>query len=252
MIKGTTLAFQGEERVEGKYGNANLLRYTVNACVTGTGEKLPISCIFRWTKTREAEPRWSTQNPEKPCKCFFTKGGSQSEKSMIAWIKEIFLPYCESKNRGPTEWALLIMDPATSHHTPAVKEFCKQNRIQIAMMPASTTYLFQMIDVVVGKKFKDEMCEQWALWMLKNNLTTRAGNWKRPTQMDCLDWVVKAWEEIGSAGIRKKAKELGMCPEPGPEIEGYVDKAFVNQAPDEEEGDVYIAELERDFEAENE
>ena len=40
---GTTPAFIGDQRVEGKYGNGTLLRYTVNAAVAGTGEKLPIS-----------------------------------------------------------------------------------------------------------------------------------------------------------------------------------------------------------------
>ena len=162
--------------MEGKYGNGTLLRYTVNAAVAGTGEKLPISCIFRWTKENKAEPVWSRRHPEKPCKVFFTKGSSQSGDTSILLLKEVFLHYCASKNRGTNEWALLLMGPATGQSTDAVKVFCKANRIQSAMMPASTTYLFQMIDVVVGKKFKDEMCEQWATWMMTNNFTTPSGN----------------------------------------------------------------------------
>ena len=252
MVKGTTLDFVGVEKVEGKFSNSTRLRYTVNACVTGTGDKLPQSCIFRWTQTLKAEPRWSKKNPQKPCKAFFTKGGSQSGTSMIAWLKEIFLPYLASKNRGPQEWALLIMDPATGHRTAAVKKFCKENRIQIAMMPASTTYLFQMMDVVVGKPFKDAMCEQWATWMMKNNLVTPTGNWKKPSRMDCLDWVVRAWAELGISGIVKKSKELGMTPDPGPVVEGYVERKFNDEKPNEPEADVYIAELEKDFEKDEE
>ena len=91
------------------------------------------------------------------------------------------------------------------------------------------------------------MCEQWPTWMMTNNFTTPSGNWKKPTEMDCLNWVVKAWEQVGSAGIRKKAKELGMTSDPGPVVEGYVDHKFNDEPADGKEGDVYILALERDF-----
>ena len=84
---------------------------------------------------------------------------------------------------------------ATSYRTPEVKAFLKANRIALAMMPASTTYRFQMIDVVVGKLFKDKMCDQWATWMLEESQklgTTAAGNYKHPSYVDCLNWVVQA------------------------------------------------------------
>ena len=136
---------------------------------------------------------------------------------------------------------------STSLHARSEK-FCKDNFIQIAMMPASTTYLYQMIDVVVGKPFKDAMCEEWAAWMMKNNLLTPAGNWKKPSRMDCLEWVVRAWEEISSSGNVRKAKELGMTADPGPPIDGYIERKFNDEMPDEQEADVHIAELETDFE----
>ena len=41
-----------------------------------------------------------------------------------------------------------------------------------------------------------------------------------------------------------------MTPEPGPVVEGYVDQKFRDENLDVGEGDVYIAALERDFEAE--
>ena len=91
---------------------------------------------------------------------------------------------------------MLVMDPATGHRTKKVKEFLKANRICLAMMPASTTYKFQMIDVVVGKLFKDGICDEWATWMLnecEKMGTTAAGNYKHPTYPDCLQWVSKVW-----------------------------------------------------------
>ena len=67
-------------------------------------------------------------------------------------------------------------------------------------------------------------------------------------EMNCLSWVVKAWEEVGSSGIVSKAREVGMLPDPGLEVEGYVERSFADATPDVAEADVYIAELERDFE----
>ena len=169
---------------------------------------------------------------------------------MLDWLKEILLPWAVSNGRRADEWICLIMDPATSHRGQKVKDFCKANRIQIVMMPASTTYLFQMIDVVVGKPFKDGMCDLWADWMLNENPKlglTDAGIYQAPSQMDCISWVAQAWKELKTCGVVKKAKELGMTADPGPIVEGYVERNFEDPAPNAQEADVYIAELERDF-----
>ena len=38
-----------------------------------------------------------------------------------------------------------------------------------------------------------------------------------------------------------------MTPDPGPAVEGYVERNFEDPIPNSREADVYIAELERDF-----
>ena len=72
------------------------MRYTVTAAVSGSGDKLPISCIFRWTKKLQKDPKWFKDMVNPPCKCFFTKGSSQSSKSMLDWLKEILVPYLDA------------------------------------------------------------------------------------------------------------------------------------------------------------
>ena len=107
-----------------------------------------------------------------------------------------------------------------------MKAFLKANRICLAMMPASTTYKFQMIDVVIGKVFKYHMCYAWANWMLEECQaagTTFAGNYKHPTYPDCLKWVVQSWAKLDTAGVRKAAKRLGMTADPGPAIPDYAE-----------------------------
>ena len=61
--------------------------------------------------------------------------------------------------------------------------------------------------------------------------TTQAGKYKHPTYPDCLNWVAKSWKDLNTAGVLKKAKDLGMTAEPGPEIEGYEDENFSDQQP---------------------
>jgi hypothetical protein len=40
--------------------------------------------------------------------------------------------------------------------------------------------------------------------------------------------VKTVWEKLDTAGVVKKAEALKMTPEPGPEVEGYVPKSFVD------------------------
>ena len=54
---------------------------------------------------------------------------------------------------------------------------------------------------------------------------------QNPSNVDCLNCVVQAWKDFEKSGIKKKAKELGMTPELGPEIEGYEDDHFQNVKP---------------------
>ena len=133
-----------------------------------------------------------------------------------------------------------------------VLDLLKDLRIAVAMMPASTTWRFQMIDVTVGKPFKDLLCDQWATWMLENcerRGVTAAGNFRHPTPTECNTWVTKAWEELEMSGVLKKAAELGMTPAPGPPVEGYVEKQFVDVQP-EGEDEEYWYDLLHDVESE--
>lgn len=247
MLRGATLDFEGTKSVEARYTNYDKKRYTVNAAVTGSGHKLPISCIFRATKKLGNKPLWARR--QKPaCKCFFTKGGSQTHESFIQWIKAILIPYIEANGggRNSTQWALLIFDPAPGHKGEEIKKLLRENHVWVAMMPASTTYKFQMIDVVVGKPFKDGMCDKWAAWMLENstNGVTAAGNYKHPERIDCVKWVSEVWDDLSMDGVKAKAAELGMTSDLGPEIAGYRrNDDVVDLEPSGEEVEELIAEL---------
>ena len=70
---------------------------------------------------------------------------------MLLWIDDILLPYLEENDGGPDgEPSLLVMDPARPHLTPDVRARLKEIKVDLAIMPASTTYKFQLIDVAIG------------------------------------------------------------------------------------------------------
>ena len=117
-----------------------------------------------------------------------------------------------------------MMDRARPHITNAVRTHLKANRIDVTVMPASTTYKYQLIDVSIGKPFKDGIYEQWATWMLNENDSlgpTGAGNRKHPTRPNGLDWVQKACDGIRTDTITKTVPKVHMHANHGQPIEGY-------------------------------
>ena len=78
-----------------------------------------------------------------------------AEEAMLTWISDVLKPYLVEHGGGPNgSVAILFMDPAKAHLLASVRAALLRINCHVAIMPASTTYLFQMIDVVVGKMFK--------------------------------------------------------------------------------------------------
>ena len=238
MCRGWTMDVAGGKHVDVNFTNSDKLRFTGTAAAAADGTKLDFSCIFRLTKKGNF-PLELREPFEHNIKVYCTEGGSQNEWSMCIWIDEILLPHVHEHGGGLNGlWTLLIMDPAKAHLTETVLVKLRQNRIDVAIMPASTTHLFQLVDVCIGKSFKDAIYEQWAQWMLNCNDDlgfTAAGNRKHPTRKDCLDWVEKAWNEFDEEIIKKSVPKVYMSPEAGPEIEGYQDQDFTHEVPENPE-----------------
>ena len=114
----------------------------------------------------------------------------------------------------------------------------------MATMPSSCTWKFQMIDVV-GAALKNKLYARWAQWMLEKNGAlelTAASNRKHPTLKNVIEWLNDSWNGLSMEGVKKKAEELGMAADPGPEIESYVPKDFDELYNVAEEGRVVEAE----------
>ena len=93
----------------------------------------------------------------------------------------------------------------------------------------STTYRFQLIDVAVGKPFKDELYERWATWMLEENNRlglTSAENRRHPSRKNAFDWIKKSWDLPKPSSILNAVGKCYMNPYPEPVIEGYQEDYF--------------------------
>ena len=227
MCRGWTLSDKGAKSVDVNHTNSDRLRFTGFAAVAANGTKLDFSVIFRTTNTGRIPPALR-QYEHDDVKIFCNKKGWMDEVMMLRWIEEVLKPYLEENGGGSDgRYAFLFLDPAKSHLTERVREKFAELRVDLAVMPASTTYKFQLIDVAIGKAFKDSMYEGWTKWMLEQNDSlglTRAGNRKHPTLVNCVEWADAAWKNISADTIRKAAKKTYMTADPGPEIEGYQDE----------------------------
>ena len=238
MFTGWTLAFQGEKHVEGNFTNSDKLRFTGVCAVSGTGKKLPVSAIFRLLKSGNWPGDIHPDNFDHAVEYYGAAGGSMTSEVMIWWIQDILVPYLEEHGGGSDGLpALLMFDPAKPHLTSEVREKLKENNVDVAVMPASTTHKYQMIDVVVAKPFKNSLYNSWAKWMVEVcselDPATSANNFRHPTRPDVLDWVKVAWENIKGSSVVKKAKDLLMTADPGAPVESYEDE----DAPVEENAD---------------
>ncbi len=118
----------GDHRSEASRGQLHQFRQDAvhgERCGVWDGEKLPVSCIFRWTKKKKLPQLWWRKLENKPCKAFWTKGSSQS--------------YLDSKGRRPDERAMLIMYPASGHRTQKVEDWML-NECQKAGTTAAGNY----------------------------------------------------------------------------------------------------------------
>ena len=247
MCRGWTLDFAGGQHVDVNFTNSDKLRFTGIAAAAGNGNKLDFSAIFRLTQAGNIPPQFRN-GFQHEVQIYCTSGGSNNEESMISWVEDILIPYVEENGGGKDgEYSLLMMDAARSHLAESVRKLLRENRIDIAIIPASTTHIFQLIDVCVGKSFKDKVYEMWAEWMLNENDAlgyTAAGNRKHPSLVNCVDWIYQAWQDFDEQIIVRTAPKLFMTADPGPPIEGYESKNYDgDEQVDENEDDLVEADI---------
>ena len=98
----------------------------------------------------------------------------------------------KNKNLSGKKIAFVI-DDASFHSGESIRNICKDNNIELIVLPGGTTSILQPLDVVVNKPFKDAMRERYVEWLMevcKNpKKITKSGYLKPPAYSDIFDWI---------------------------------------------------------------
>jgi hypothetical protein len=65
----------------------------------------------------------------------------------LAWLEQVF--NCETQHKARRRWRLLILDGHASHLTLDFINFCKSQKILLAVFPPHATHSLQPLDVVL-------------------------------------------------------------------------------------------------------
>lgn len=99
-------------------------------------------------KEDSASTRYSSQGLAVWKQC----NNTMNTSIMVDWIDNWLSPQFNREERK-----LLIMDSAPSHKSAAVKEACKRNGFDIAMIPGGCTKYLQPLDLTVNRSYKSKL-----------------------------------------------------------------------------------------------
>ena len=132
-------------------------------------------------------------------------------------------PFIEERGGGKDGGkSLLWWDPAKAHMTAEVRAALDELNVHVVMIPASMTYKYQLVDVLIAAIFKRHLAKCWRAWMAFQLLKASAndgvyreksGNYIQPTIAQCVIWSNKAHEYIKSTlkeQIKRCADKLYM------------------------------------------
>lgn len=87
-------------------------------------------------------------------KIFTSMSGFMNGELLTKWIDEVLGPHIQRKRQYMGQRALLIVDAHASRYNSAALAALERNRIDLLVLPAHVTSMFQPLDVVVYRKFK--------------------------------------------------------------------------------------------------
>ena len=85
----------------------------------------------------------------------------------------------------------------------------KEHNTDVAVIPMGLTSQLQPLDVSLNKPFKDNVRVLWSEWIAgdTDHEFTKGGNLKKPSISLWCQWVLKVWERIDTAIVRKSFKK---------------------------------------------
>nr|XP_054771780.1 uncharacterized protein LOC129279702 [Lytechinus pictus] len=185
--KGTRVLAEKGSKVVHEVRNSDKTQITVLATMNAVGDFLPPVIIVPGKRT-EACGRYMTDAPHG---AFFaaTDSGWMDSKSFFAFVANLFHPFLTQHNIPRP--VLLMVDGHSTHQSPEVASFCRENGIILYRLPPNATHLLQPCDVSLFRSLKAE-------W----NNAERAFRITHPgyfvTKSTFAGVFKKAWERVAS------------------------------------------------------
>ena len=140
-------------------------KHRLSACigVTSQGDVLPLLAILLYRGTKNNKKKEKRLCPKKyehlkkstnPLMIRFNESGFNNEKLFLEWLNVAVKPFKEKHQNNNKKGIVLVVDDATFHSSENVKNFCKDNQIELLVLPGGTTSVLQPIDVVLNKPLR--------------------------------------------------------------------------------------------------
>jgi hypothetical protein len=119
---------------------------TLLATICADGSSLPPALIYK-AVSGDLQDSWlQDYDPdEHPCWFASSPNGWTSNELGLSWLQSLFNK--ETLDKAKRDWRLLILDGYSSHYTLKFLDWCRSNRILVAMFPPHSTYRLQPLDV---------------------------------------------------------------------------------------------------------
>jgi hypothetical protein len=123
---------------------------TVITTMCANGSSLPPTPIYK-AVSGDLQDLWLQEYDLQEHPCWFVSSPDSwiSDELGLSWVQSLF--YKETLDKVKRDWRLLILDSHSSHCTLSFLEWCRSNRILVAVFPPHSTHRLQPPDVSLFK-----------------------------------------------------------------------------------------------------
>ncbi|GFX40387.1 pogo transposable element with KRAB domain [Trichonephila clavipes] len=232
MIGNKTIDMKGTKTIHIKTTRHEKSHFTVVLSCLVDGTKLKPMDTFK----RKTVPK---SNFPKGVFIHVHEKGWMDENGAKLWIKNIWQRR-PGALRNPQ--SLLVWDMFRSHLTDNTKKLLTECKTDIAVIPRGLTSLVQPLDVCINKPFKQNLKQQWNIWMLGEKSFTNGGQMRHASLEIVCKWIIKAWNEIKPDLIQKSLKKCSMSNS----LDGTEDDLFMEESNSDGENDTDFDDVPED------
>jgi hypothetical protein len=130
----------------GQDGNREWITIVATICADGTS--LPPALIYK-AVSGDLQDIWLQDYDPLQHRYWFASSpnGWTNNELGLSWLQSLF--DTETRDKAKRDWRLLILDGHGSHCTIAFLDWCKSNRILVAIFPPHATHRLQPLDVSI-------------------------------------------------------------------------------------------------------